>query len=131
MLIVIVASALIAVTGCSANISLDTPTKIASVGDHVQLDCNTSNTKAKSWRKDKAILLFAETTAMRKHDFGDIELIEDSYSIRIFLDDLKYEGVYSCSENGSVIHTYCLQIADLYKHATIPGGGEKLREAAK
>ncbi|PIK37835.1 hypothetical protein BSL78_25325, partial [Apostichopus japonicus] len=104
--------ALINLEGYSANTFYRqcSATKQATLGNPVQLDCNAANAGGRSWIKDKSILLFAETTSMREDGFGDIELIDD-YSILISHTKREYEGVYTCLENGSVIKSYCLQIA--------------------
>lgn len=83
--------------------------KIAKIGEHVQLRCNASLVKNINWMKDDTIPLFLWKDRVLDN-LPNITLSEKDYSILMLPMSTRYEGLYSCIENGSIITSYWLQI---------------------
>ncbi|XP_071849788.1 uncharacterized protein [Apostichopus japonicus] len=109
MLIATIASVVILIKGVSADVfhSPVCTQKKQVLGNYIQLNCNTTKVEGSVWLKD-GILLFAGKAPIRGEFFEHIEMFHDDYSIRVFLTQRSYEGLYTCTENGTIINTYCL-----------------------
>lgn len=83
--------------------------KIAKVGEHAQLRCNASLVENVNWIKDDTIPLFLWKDRVTDN-LPNIMLSGKDYSIMILPMSTRYEGLYSCIENGSIINRYWLQI---------------------
>lgn len=80
-------------------------------GDLIQLTCNlTTSDHNGVWLKDRKILLFAGRNAMRRDNLENVNITDDTFSVSVLLTDARYEGIYSCSINGSTVISYCLSM---------------------